>query len=126
MTRILIVEDDPTIREPLAGLLREVGYAVLEARNGAEGLRQAAEQRPDLILLDLTMPAMNGSEFLTAQREDSALVDIPVIAMSAGTLGEDVAMGRVAARISKPFDIMALLEEVRRVAVAAAGAPARP
>lgn len=121
MARILIIEDDPGIRESLSELLREVGYAVLEARNGLEGLREATEHRPDVILLDLMMPAMNGWEFRAAQKQDATLVDIPVIVISAFTSkDEEAAMGDVVARFAKPFDVMALLEVVRRTAGATA------
>jgi CheY-like chemotaxis protein len=117
MKRVLIIEDDPAIRESLAELLQEVGYGVSEARNGAEGLRQAAEERPDLILLDLMMPAMNGWEFRAAQREDASLVDIPVIVISAFSPSQSAeGLGEVAAHFSKPLDVMALLEAVRRSA----------
>jgi CheY-like chemotaxis protein len=117
MRQVLVIEDDPSIREALADLLRDLGYAVSEARNGLEGLRQASERRPDLILLDLMMPAMDGWQFREAQKQDALLLDVPVIVISAFATAEDnVALGDVAARFSKPFDVMALLEAVRRAA----------
>jgi CheY-like chemotaxis protein len=117
MKRVLVIEDDPAIRESLAELLRDVGYAVSEARNGLEGLRQATEERPDLILLDLMMPAMDGWQFRKAQKQDAMLLDVPVIVISAfGSGPEEASLGDVAARFPKPFDVMALLEAVRRAA----------
>jgi CheY-like chemotaxis protein len=117
MRQVLVIEDDPSIREALADLLRDLGYAVSEARNGLEGLRQASERRPDLILLDLMMPAMDGWKFREAQKQDALLIDVPVIVISAfATAEDDVTLADVAARFSKPFDVMALLEAVRRAA----------
>jgi CheY-like chemotaxis protein len=117
MKRILLVEDDPSIRESLADLLRGVGYVVDEARNGLEGLDRAAERRPDLILLDLMMPAMDGWQFREAQRGDALLHDVPVIITSAfASFEEETTMGEVAARFAKPYDVMALLEAIQRVA----------
>lgn len=117
MRQVLVIEDDPSIREALADLLRDLGYDVSEARNGLEGLRQASERRPDLILLDLMMPAMDGWKFREAQKQDALLIDVPVIVISAFAAAEDdVTLGDVAARFSKPFDVMALLEAVRRAA----------
>jgi CheY-like chemotaxis protein len=113
--RVLIIEDDPSLREVIAELLEDVGYEVAQARNGLEGLDEASHHRPDLILLDLMMPAMNGWQFRAAQKEDAALATIPVIVMSAFEPEEgDEALEDVAARFPKPFDVMALLEGVRR------------
>jgi CheY-like chemotaxis protein len=68
---ILIVEDETPIREALRDKLTQEGYAVTEARNGAEGLASALKDHPDLILLDLLMPVMPGMEALTALRKDT-------------------------------------------------------
>lgn len=126
MPRILLVEDDPSIRETLAELLREAGYEVAEARNGLEGLDRATERRPDLILLDLMMPGMDGLRFREAQRGDALLHDVPVIITSAyASLADGMALGEVAATFSKPFDVMALLEAIRRVAPAGEPEPQR-
>ena len=116
MTRILVIEDDPSIRETLADLLRDVGYDVDEAVNGLEGLHRAAEHRPDLIVLDLTMPVMDGWQFRGAQRGDALLHDVPVIITSGfGSPEELAAVEGVAATFSKPVDVKALLEVVRKV-----------
>jgi len=121
MKRVLIIEDDPSLREVIAELLVDMGYEVGQARNGLEGLDEASHHRPDLILLDLMMPAMNGWQFRAAQKEDPSLADIPVIVMSAFEPADaDEELEDVAARFPKPFDVMALLEGVRRHAGAAA------
>jgi len=68
--KILIIEDEPDIREAIAEALSEEGYTVTTAENGEVGLAAALEQRPDLILLDIKMPVMTGQEMLTKLRQD--------------------------------------------------------
>ncbi|HSB19060.1 MAG TPA: response regulator [Anaeromyxobacteraceae bacterium] len=117
MKRVLIVEDDPALRESMAEILADAGYTVSEAGDGRKGLEEASERRPDLILLDLMMPTMNGWQFRTAQRQLPALADIPVIVMSAWSSEQaDAGLEGVAARFPKPFDVSALLDGVRRYA----------
>ena len=113
MKRVLVIEDDPDTCACLALALALEGYAVSQAQDGREGLREAAEHRPDLILLDLMMPKMNGWQFRTAQKEDPALADIPVIITSAVAVEQWDDLEDVAGRFPKPFDIMALLEVIR-------------
>ena len=120
MKNVLVIDDDPWMRESIADLLAEVGYGVREARNGIEGLDLAVEMRPDLILLDLVMPAMDGWQFREAQRLDARLADIPVIVMSATPPEQGAALDGVAARLEKPFDPMGLLEAIRGLAGEAA------
>lgn len=83
---ILIVDDHPVTREPLAKLLRYEGFETTSAANGVEALDACAGSRvPDLILLDVMMPKMNGVDFLQNVRADERLRSIPVIALT-GTL----------------------------------------
>lgn len=117
MKRVLIVEDDPALRESMAEILTDAGYAVSEAGDGREGLEEAQARPPDLILLDLMMPTMNGWQFRSAQKQVPALARIPVIVMSAWSLGRlESGMEDVAASFPKPFDVSALLDGVRRYA----------
>src|SRR5512142_2938239 len=81
--RVLIVEDDVDIRETLGELLATAGYETAGAANGLDGLAAARRAPPDLIVLDLMMPVMDGWEFRSAQRRDPALASIPVIVISA-------------------------------------------
>jgi CheY-like chemotaxis protein len=83
--RVLVVEDDEDIRESLAQVLRDEGYAVAAAANGREALAQlrSDEPRPDIILLDLMMPVMDGWQFRVAQQEDPQLAAIPVVILTA-------------------------------------------
>lgn len=70
-TKILIIDDEADIREAIAEVLVGAGYEVTQAENGEVGLNMALGQHPDLILLDVVMPVMNGQEMLAKLREDS-------------------------------------------------------
>src|SRR5262245_25567569 len=86
---ILVVEDDEDTRLALTGLLEDEGYRTVGAAHGAEALRHLGTgERPQLILLDLMMPVMDGWEFRVAQKQNDALQSIPVIALSANTSAE--------------------------------------
>lgn len=114
--RVLIVEDNSATREALALILEGSGYMVLTAPHGRAALDQLRNgQRPDLILLDLMMPVMDGWQFRAAQRSDAALADIPVIVCSAASdrqrrieqLGSVEFLG-------KPVEVEDLLSAIRR------------
>jgi CheY-like chemotaxis protein len=114
--RILLVDDDEGNREALRELLEGEGYAVVAAPDGAQALERLGELRPSLILLDMMMPVMNGSEFRQRQREDPRLRDIPVLLMSAGARLDDEAEAMDARGvIGKPPDVDAMLREVARI-----------
>jgi DNA-binding response OmpR family regulator len=76
---ILIVEDEPELSKALSDKLSEEGFSILEAKNGQEGLDIAKDKHPDLILLDILMPIMDGMTMLEMLREDESCKDIPVI-----------------------------------------------
>src|SRR5258705_779348 len=80
--KILLIEDAPIIREPLSRLLRDEGFEVLAAADGAEAFTHLEQQSVDLILLDVLMPHMNGVTFLESLRRDPKLKDVPVIAVT--------------------------------------------
>ena len=82
MCRILLIEDTPIVREPLARLLRDEGFQVIAAADGADAMAQLETQMVDLILLDVLMPHMNGLTFLERLRHDQRLREIPVIAVT--------------------------------------------
>jgi signal transduction histidine kinase/CheY-like chemotaxis protein len=86
---VLIVDDDIGTREVLRRVLRREGWAVREAVNGAEGLRELSAARPAVILLDLMMPEMNGFEMLRALRADPGWRDIPVVIITSKDLTRD-------------------------------------
>lgn len=110
---VLVVEDDADLRELCAEILAEAGYAVSEASDGAEGLARLRERMPDLIVLDLRMPRVDGYEFLRRMRSlqvrpEPAVVVVSAVANS-GRLGE---LGPLRL-VSKPFAAEVLLNEVR-------------
>jgi DNA-binding response OmpR family regulator len=82
MTRIIIIEDDRTISEMYRFKLQQKGYDVIVVDNGADGLKQIADSKPDLILLDLMIPIMTGSEMLSKLRAKAWGKDIPVVILS--------------------------------------------
>jgi CheY-like chemotaxis protein len=113
---ILVVEDDRATRDAVAIVLQDEGYAVTGVANGQEALlhlRQAAP--PDLILLDLMMPVMNGWEFRRQQTKEPALKSIPVMIVSAdaGVPQKAAALGAVDYLV-KPIDLDKLLAAVQR------------
>ena len=107
---ILVVDDDRGIRETLGDVLRDEGYAVELARDGAEALAMLRERpAPALILLDLSMPGMTGEELRRAQLDDARLAEIPVVVLSAD---ERNPVPGVAGWLRKPVDLDALLGAV--------------
>jgi two-component system response regulator MprA len=88
---VLVVDDDPAIRESLEELLRFQGYRVLSAADGVEGLGVVRGQRPDLIVLDVAMPRLDGFRMATLIKSDPALRQIPIILYS-GRLEESFAV----------------------------------
>lgn len=123
---ILLVEDDFDVREALAETLRDEGYAVDCATDGEDALQiLRAGTRPGLILLDLMMPRMSGSEFRMVQKVDPALRHIPVVLLSADGRMEDKARALEAdGAIRKPIDLPELLSAIERFRVKASGQPA--
>ena len=81
--RVLIVEDNFDNRAIYAELLRHAGYQIIEADNGLRGVEKAKEHRPDIILMDLSMPLMDGWEAIAVLKGDSRTSSIPVLAVSA-------------------------------------------
>ena len=89
MKKILVVEDTEDNRQILRDLLGMAGYDLVEANDGAEGVAKAAEHRPDLILMDIQMPVMDGYEATRRIKADPALKAIPVIAVTSYALSGD-------------------------------------
>jgi len=110
MSKLLIVDDEVAILEALTDILSVEGYEVATAANGAEGLKRAGEERPDLILLDLMMPVMDGQEMLRRLKESTDLRTIPVVVMSAGRVSKSELQG--SRFLAKPFELDDLLDTV--------------
>jgi two-component system OmpR family response regulator len=114
--KVLIIDDDADIRM-IAGmtLTRLGGMEVVEAASGAEGVRRAAQERPDVILLDMMMPIMDGSETLSALRAQPATATTPVIFLTAKAVHVEVERMRelgAAGVLIKPFDPRTLSGDV--------------
>lgn len=123
--RILVVEDETDIRELLEIVLTSKGYAVTTAENGRAGLDILEGAGPDLVLLDLAMPGLDGLGFLQAKRDMAGVRDIPVIVLSARDRNNDgaraVEMG-ASAFMTKPFDTGMMLAGVARLLAGGHGA----
>jgi CheY-like chemotaxis protein len=82
-SKILCIEDDPDMIDYIKLILGKAGYEVIGAEGGVKGLAAMRDEKPDLILLDLMMPEMDGAEVLLRKKQDPAIRDIPVIALTA-------------------------------------------
>lgn len=110
MGTVLIVEDDPVLRRGLEDNFRVKGYDTLTARDGTEGLDNALKERPDLIILDVMLPGIDGYEVCLHIRERN--LDMPIIMLTARNEESDVVLGLNAGAddyVSKPFSIRELL-----------------
>ena len=115
--RILVVDDEATIARIVEMNLVREGYEVMKASNGVEGLEAARRERPDLILLDVQMPQMDGLEMLAQMKADNELAGIPVIMLTAQSAREDLARGLDAGAeyyVTKPIDPALLLGMIGR------------
>ena len=114
--RILVVEDHEDNRQILRDLLAHTGYDMIEAENGEQALVQASRHRPDLILMDIQLPILDGYEATRRLKADPALKRIPIIVITSYALSGDEAKAYAAgcdAYVAKPYDPMALLETIR-------------
>lgn len=113
---ILVVDDQPGVRRLVQEIFQQAGYRVLAAANGEEALALAAAQRPDLAILDVRMPVMDGVE--TLRQLKGLAPDLPVLMMTAvgdgDKLAEALALGARTA-FTKPFDIFRLRDLARSV-----------
>ena len=116
--KILVVEDTEDNRQILRDLLGMAGYEMVEAHNGAEGVAMASEHKPDLILMDIQMPVMDGYEATRRLKADPALNSIPVVAVTSYALSGDEAKARAAGcddYIAKPYSPRQMLAKVRGI-----------
>ena len=91
--KILIIEDDKFLRELIGQKLLKEGYDIVEAVDGEKGIKSIKDEKPDLILLDLILPGMDGFEVLTKIKEDSKIAQIPVIILSNLGQKDDIEKG---------------------------------
>jgi two-component system, chemotaxis family, chemotaxis protein CheY len=111
---VLVVDDDPDILDALSEILEAEGFRITRARNGQEALERLQADVPELILLDLMMPVMDGWEFARRMRSEPSLPDRPIIVLSAdrNVAGKAREIGAVG-YLAKPFELMDLLDMVR-------------
>jgi CheY-like chemotaxis protein len=123
MPHILVVEDDEAIRGLVSEVLRDDGYQVCEAANGLEALGHIARARPDLIVLDLMMPVMDGWTFVEKCRTKRCCEDVPIVVTSAShdlpRTAERLRSFGVRSCLAKPFDVDGLLALVEHYAPSA-------
>ena len=136
MKKILVIDDERDVLELVRSVLKTKGYSVRCAEGGEEGLREAEEEKPDLIISDLMMPKISGRELVKRIKNNDRLKDVPIIVLSAVGSESDKDPQYWAAGlgvdefISKPFDPLDLLGRVeylfRRKGYVSSGAAARP
>ena len=124
MSTILIVEDNEKNMKLVRDILQFKGYQTIEAVTGNQGLAAARERKPDLILMDIQLPDINGIQALRMIREDATLAKTPVVAVSASVMPDEqqkiVASG-FDAYITKPIDLKSFVATVEKFA----GIPAK-
>jgi CheY-like chemotaxis protein len=114
--KIMIVDDDIEFRLILSEVLVLQGFTVVTARDGAHALERIKIDRPDLILLDLSMPGLDGWQFCAKKYKDPQMKDIPVVMISGHIISDEKARSNhVMATLTKPFDIFQVLDVVGKV-----------
>ena len=120
--RVLVVDDYPDAREMYAEYLQYSGFDVIEAGNGIEALERAADSAPDIILMDLSLPVMDGWEATRRLKADKATADIPIVALTGHALAgilEGAKKAGCDAFVTKPCLPEDLVKEIHRVLSAA-------
>ena len=113
--RILVVDDEPDLLSTIQCRLEWCNCEVITAGNGKEGLEKAANEKPDLILLDTNMPVMNGHEMLDRLRKHPDLKETPVIMITVICESQDIAIASsygIVDYVTKPFDFTDLMEKI--------------
>ena len=121
MKRILIAEDEPSIVLSLEFLLTEAGYEVFTAVNGADALKLAEQHKPDLLVLDIMLPVVNGFEVCRTVRSNPALRDMPILMLTARGREQEIARGLALganAYVTKPFGTRELMSKIRELLAA--------
>ncbi len=113
-SRILVVEDQPDVAQLIEVVLKGEGHTVAIANTGGQGLMLARDWEPDLILMDIMLPGVDGGTLISKLRQEPGTADLPIIAMSASrTLRDRSDELQADALLSKPFDVDALLVQVQ-------------
>jgi two-component system phosphate regulon response regulator PhoB len=115
---VLIIEDEGDIRELIAYMLKRAGYRPVEAESGELGLQSIADTKPDLIILDLMLPGLDGLEVCRRLKRGAASSSIPILMLTAKSQDEDIVVGLEAGAddyVTKPFSPQVLLARVRAI-----------
>ena len=115
--KILVVDDEKDITETLSFMLKAAGYDVITASDGEEGLKFAKEENPDLIILDVMMPKINGYKIARLLKYDNKYKHIPIIMVTARGQDSDKLIGEETGAneyITKPFEFEEVLKSVRK------------
>lgn len=115
--KILIVDDEKDITETLGFMLKAKGYEVVTGNDGEEGLKLAKEQAPDLIILDVMMPKINGYKICRLLKFDAKYKQIPIIMVTARSQDEDKIIGEETGAdeyVTKPFEFSEILEKINK------------
>jgi two-component system cell cycle response regulator DivK len=118
MSTVLIVEDNEKNMKLARDVLQAKGYQTLEALTGEEGVKLAREKRPDLVLMDIQLPGINGIEAFRQIRGNAGTARIPVVALTASVTPTDrsaIAAAGFDAFVSKPISLKEFLETVKRL-----------
>ena len=118
MPKILLVEDNEMNRDMLSRRLERKGYQIVIAVDGQEGIDKARSERPDLILMDMSLPVLNGWDATRQLKEDEHTKDIPIIALTAHAMAEDEQRAREAGCNdfdTKPIELPRLLEKIQQL-----------
>ncbi|HRA48167.1 MAG TPA: response regulator [Thermomicrobiales bacterium] len=112
--RILIVDDEAAVADLIEAVLVDEGYIVAIARDGIQGILLARDWKPDLVLMDVMLPGVDGTTAIRRLKGDPATADLPIVAMSAGRTirRQSNELIDADAALSKPFDIEALLAQI--------------
>jgi DNA-binding response OmpR family regulator len=117
--RVVCIEDEPEMIDLVRLILGRRGFSVIGANGGVEGLETVRREQPDLVLLDLMMPDMDGWEVYQQMKSDSSLREIPVVVVTAKAQSIDKVLGLHIAKvddyITKPFGPQELLESVEKI-----------
>ena len=116
--KILLVDDETDLLETLQYRLEAAGFTVVTSGDGQDGLKKARSENPDLIVLDLMLPKLDGYRVCRMLKFDEKYKNIPIILFSARVQESDIAMGQeqgADAYVTKPFDPKALLEKINEL-----------
>lgn len=115
---ILAVEDERLVVEILSIILEQEEYSLLQANTAEDGIDLAISEHPDLIIMDIQLPGMDGLEATKILKEDSKTADIPIVVLSAQAMQTDIERAHLAGcdgYITKPFEVQDLLNEIKHI-----------